>query len=144
MYSICDTNDTNEVRPRSPQNSHFFDVSFVQTALQVYCKNYKQAQVDNTHGLLRKAQRLDNILNTEDSVDSESSRAFPDPQCHRCRTEFSPSFYPTPPSTPPIKSTPSPGAQAWLCHRCHFEAEKKAHAGVNGTNGAVTNGVSSS
>ena len=34
----------------------------LQTALQVYCKTYKQAQVSETHGLLRKARRLDKIL----------------------------------------------------------------------------------
>lgn len=127
----------------------------LQTALQVYSKHYKQAHIGNTHGLLRKAQRLDTILNTEDSDASESSRAFPDPQCTRCRTEFSPSFYPTPPSTPPRDGegerdggrTPSSAAQAWLCHRCHFQEEHggaSVHVGVNGANGvngSATNGI---
>lgn len=116
-----------------------------QTALQVYCKNYKQAEIENTHGLLRKARRLDNILNTEDSVDSESSRAFPDPQCTRCHTEFSPAFYPTPPSTPPDDGTPSSNSQSWLCHRCHFDDAHSAHGGINGVNGAAPmNGILSS
>ena len=34
----------------------------IQTALQIYCRNYKQADVGQTHGLLRKARRLDQIL----------------------------------------------------------------------------------
>ena len=84
----------------------------------MYAKNYKQAQVVNTHGLLRKALRLDSILNTEES-DSELSQTFPDMHCARCMTEFSPRFYPTPPSTPDSR-TPSSVSSTWLCHRCHY------------------------
>lgn len=123
-FGICDTNDAGE------------------TALQVYCKHYKQADVANTHGLLRKAQRLDRMLNTEDSDASESSRAFPDPSCARCRTEFSPAFYPTPPSTPPGDGTPSSGAPSWLCHRCHYDGAQAAapngvHTSIGAANGVV-------
>ncbi|KAI0738659.1 hypothetical protein C8Q80DRAFT_255981 [Daedaleopsis nitida] len=44
LHDLCETTDSGE------------------TALQVYCKTYKQAQVTETHGLLRKARRLDKIL----------------------------------------------------------------------------------
>ncbi|KAM5536579.1 hypothetical protein V8D89_009674 [Ganoderma adspersum] len=44
VYDICDTNDAGE------------------TTIQIYCRNYKQADVGQTHGLLRKARRLDQIL----------------------------------------------------------------------------------
>ena len=87
-FGLCETNSDGE------------------TALQVYAKNYKQAQVVNTHGLLRKALRLDSILNTEES-DSELSQTFPDMHCARCMTAFSPRFYPTPPSTPDSRTGPT-------------------------------------
>ena len=45
-----------------------------QTTLQIYCKTYKQAQVDQTHGLLRKARRLDKIL--EASADTASTTSL--------------------------------------------------------------------
>ncbi|THG98485.1 hypothetical protein EW026_g3722 [Hermanssonia centrifuga] len=125
-YGICETNDAGD------------------TALQVYAKTYKQAQVENTHGLLRKAQRLDSILNPDDSAESEISQSNPDPQCAKCRTEFSPHFYPTPPSTPPDDSTPSSmGLQTWLCHRCHFIDEHNSIDRMQGIilNGKATNGI---
>ncbi|PSR72448.1 hypothetical protein PHLCEN_2v11662 [Hermanssonia centrifuga] len=114
------------------------------TALQVYAKTYKQAQIENTHGLLRKAQRLDSILNPDDSAESEISQSNPDPQCAKCRTEFSPHFYPTPPSTPPDDSTPSSmSLQTWLCHRCHFINEHNSIDRMQGIilNGKATNGM---
>ncbi|KAI0091489.1 hypothetical protein BDY19DRAFT_991192 [Irpex rosettiformis] len=133
-FGICETNEGGE------------------TAMQAYCKNYKQTELGNTHGLLRKAHRLDEILNTEDSIDSESSQSSPDPVCSRCHTEFSPLFYPTPPSTPPGDSTPSSTSQTWLCHRCHFTDQQRngsivnnhrGHFGLNGIVGVnnVVNGV---
>ena len=125
-----------------------------QTALQVYVRNYKQAPTGNIHGLLRKALRLDTILNTEES-DSEVSQSLANPHCARCHTEFSPIFYPTPPSTPPGDGTPSSASQSWLCHRCKFQSEldgsvdvirhRLALNGINGANGINgINGVVSS
>lgn len=74
VYDICDTNDAGEVRSflcfflpvrqsliLIPIGS-FRGIVYNQTALQVYCRNYKQADVGQTHGLLRKARRLDQIL----------------------------------------------------------------------------------
>ncbi|TBU61777.1 hypothetical protein BD310DRAFT_919862 [Dichomitus squalens] len=104
IYDICETNDAGE------------------TTLQIYCRNYKQAQVDQTHGLLRKARRLDKILQASadtastTSVDESapstpgvapgpsapktngysnglSHSASADPHCYRCQTEFSPFFH---------------------------------------------------
>ncbi|KAI0791951.1 hypothetical protein C8Q75DRAFT_610949 [Abortiporus biennis] len=107
QFDICDMNEHGE------------------TSLQVYCKNYKQAPTSNMHHLLRKAHRLDQIINTEDSADSESTQSFPEPTCSRCRTEFSPCFYPVSSSTaaPSHSSNGSTTGQNWLCHKCHMQDE---------------------
>ncbi|KAI0364362.1 hypothetical protein BV20DRAFT_1125672 [Pilatotrama ljubarskyi] len=106
LHDICDTNDLGE------------------TALQVYCKNYKQAPVAQTHGLLRKARRLDKILNATNgdissaaSVDGDSTQSAPDPHCYRCQTEFSPFFH-------EVTNTTQGEAKSWLCHKCHAETRK--------------------
>ncbi|TCD67928.1 putative PHD type zinc finger protein with BAH domain-containing protein [Steccherinum ochraceum] len=106
MFGICEVNELGE------------------TALQVYCKTYKQVALSNAHGLLRKAQRLDQIINAEESSDSDSTLIGPDPKCHRCTTEFSPTFYPS-------GKTPA-GATKWLCHKCHWDATGGASVMVNG------------
>ncbi|KAJ3483064.1 hypothetical protein NLI96_g6566 [Meripilus lineatus] len=111
-FDICDLNE------------------FGETALQVYCKNYKQAPVTNTHHLLRKARRLDHILNAEGSMDSESTQSLPDPHCSQCKTEFSPCFYPVSDNNnnnhPPNANGNGvdgngngEGPQEWLCHKCY-------------------------
>ncbi|RPD53362.1 hypothetical protein L227DRAFT_581377 [Lentinus tigrinus ALCF2SS1-6] len=101
-----------------------------ETALQVYCKTYKQAQTSETHGLLRKARRLDKILEANGDTSSTTSlddNILPgtgvggggaDPQCCRCRTEFSPFFH---------EVTVQGGAKAWLCHKCHAETRSAAY-----------------
>lgn len=74
MYDICDTNDAGEVRSSLIPLVNLDlcrlilmltvarTARCIQTALQIYCRNYKQADVGQTHGLLRKARRLDQIL----------------------------------------------------------------------------------
>lgn len=109
----------------------------LQTALQVYAKNYKQAPTANIHGLLRKALRLDSILHTDES-DSEASQDSTIPHCSRCQTEFSPRFYPTPPSTPDARTESSSSSETWLCHRCHYIV---AHDNKDSMRGVVVNGV---
>lgn len=85
-----------------------------QTALQVYCRNYKQA-TGQSHALLRKARRLDQLLNVRSDVsvspprDREAPVFNPDPSCDTCHTEFSPAFH-------LIDDT----AQTYRCHRCYF------------------------
>lgn len=114
-----------------------------QSSLQVFCRNYKQAPIAQTHGLLRKARRLDKILNAAigsgdtspaPSVDGDSNgngngngsgngggtngaQAGADPHCYRCQTEFSPFFH-------EVTNTPQGGAKSWLCHKCHAETRK--------------------
>ncbi|KAI0071159.1 hypothetical protein K474DRAFT_1712701 [Panus rudis PR-1116 ss-1] len=100
-YDMCDANDTGE------------------TALQVYCKNYKQAPLANTHGLLRKARRLDQVINTEDSVDSESTLASGDMSCWNCGTEYSPCFYSF--TVKEVVLGPDEFGEAWECHACHMK-----------------------
>ncbi|KAF8892173.1 hypothetical protein BD779DRAFT_1670511 [Infundibulicybe gibba] len=104
IYGICDTNEGGE------------------TALQVYCQAYKQAPTGQAHGLLRKARRLDHLLNLTNDTSPEQNTQ-PDPVCDQCKTEYSPAFY-------PIISL-DPSASVWLCHRCHFLAnETKSPPGI--------------
>ena len=84
----------------------------------MYCRAYKQAPIGHGHGLLRKARRLDNLLNVRNEA-TIPAPASVEPQCHRCSTEFSPAFYPL--------SGPLPlngDLNKWECHRCHFEAKE--------------------
>ena len=107
----------------------------------MYCKNYKQAQLDNTHGLLRKAKRLDQIIQTEDSVDSESTLASVDMHCWSCGTEYSPCFYSF---TVKEFMVGDEFGEAWECHSCHVKQQQgssssKNHMdGINGTSSMIT------
>ncbi|KAF7308950.1 Zinc finger protein 1 [Mycena kentingensis (nom. inval.)] len=94
MYGICETNDGGE------------------TALQVYCRAYKQAPVAQAHGLLRKARRLDPLLLSNIRHDPYKGAAADngDPECYKCQTHFSPAFYPV----------AGLDADTVMCHRCHF------------------------
>ncbi|KAL0574305.1 putative PHD type zinc finger protein with BAH domain-containing protein [Marasmius crinis-equi] len=90
IYDICETDEGGE------------------SALQVYCRAYKQAPIAETYGLLRKARRLDQILNLQ--LDTP----LPDPtldnlSCSQCATQYTPAFYPT-------------DTGAWLCHACNFQS----------------------
>ncbi|KAL5536689.1 SNT2 [Sanghuangporus sanghuang] len=99
-YDICDTNDVGE------------------TALQVYARTYKQAPTQQIHSLLRKAHRLDQLLQVPhhdgSSFVSEEPTTNENPVCMACKTECSPFFHPS----------PADPAQ-WLCHRCFFSANSK-------------------
>lgn len=97
-----------------------------QTALQVYCQAYKQAPVGQAHALLRKARRLDSILNLRSS-DSQlvvppppSTPTSGDPECYRCHSQFSPAFYRVTDSSLALNGHRN-GEEVWMCHRCHFE-----------------------
>ncbi|PCH36401.1 hypothetical protein WOLCODRAFT_81894 [Wolfiporia cocos MD-104 SS10] len=113
LYDICDTNELGE------------------TALQFYCKNYKQVATSQTHGLLRKARRLDNILNVNAdamSVDGDSTPAT-EPRCYRCHTEFSPFFHPAGQSN---GASAAAEVRSWVCHTCYVET-RGPQVVVNGT-----------
>ncbi|KAG6829064.1 hypothetical protein H0H92_005838 [Tricholoma furcatifolium] len=101
IYDICETNEGGE------------------TALQVYCRAYKQALVTQAHALLRKAHRLDAILNgRNDAVVKPPESSPSDPVCHQCGSQYSPAFYPAPQrdsSDTPIHYT---------CHRCYRGSEE--------------------
>jgi hypothetical protein len=103
IYDICETNEGGE------------------TALQVYCRAYKQAPIGHGHGLLRKARRLDSLLNVRHEA-AIPALASVEPQCHRCKTEFSPAFYPL--SEPPPRADGQRDWNIWECHRCHFEGNE--------------------
>ncbi|KAI0042738.1 hypothetical protein FA95DRAFT_1590696 [Auriscalpium vulgare] len=110
ILDICETNESNE------------------TALQVYCKTYKQAPIKQSYALLRKARRLDHIIEEKDVPSPTNGHVSPpdaEPHCHRCRTVFSPFFHPV----PRHNSSGSSSSPKYLCHRCHFEQE---HPQANG------------
>ncbi|KAJ7180838.1 hypothetical protein C8R46DRAFT_594216 [Mycena filopes] len=95
IYDLCEQNEGGE------------------TALQVYCRAYKQAPVGQAHGLLRKARRLDPLLlNTIrlETLPHHADLNAPDPECFHCHTHFSPAFY-------PVEHL---GDDAFTCHTCHF------------------------
>jgi hypothetical protein len=121
VYDICETNEGGEVRCFTlSQISGIHQPFFLQTALQVYCQAYKQAAVGQAHGLLRKARRLDTILNIRSETIHPPSNA-PDPECRTCRSQFSPSFYRVP--TLSVNGHRD-GQDIWICHRCYFEANE--------------------
>ncbi|CAL1714076.1 unnamed protein product [Somion occarium] len=103
-----------------------------ETAVQVYCKNYKQAPTANIHGLLRKARRLDQIIQTEDSIDSESTLASSEMHCWSCGTEYSPCFYSF---TVKEFMVGDEFGEAWECHNCHMKQIENHQESVNGGNG---------
>lgn len=92
IYDICETNEGGE------------------TALQVYCQAYKQAPVGQAHALLRKARRLDSILNvrTDHIPQITPEQNSQDPACNFCMAEFSPAWYPV-----------HEEYDEWQCHACH-------------------------
>lgn len=90
-----------------------------QTALQHYCRLYKQEKVAQAHALLRKARRLDLIVGVRNDLQPTEDVKEPDRRCHECQSQYSPAFYEMAPAavTPFV---PSGDATAWLCHKCHF------------------------
>lgn len=141
LYDICETNELGEVRLPVASIREITELFPRQTAMQVYCKNYKQVQIAQTHGLLRKARRLDTILNGNGAAadgastlnDLDAPQSIPDPQCYRCHTEFSPKFHP---ASPNGHSSTQGRTELWLCHRCHFEGK-----GSGMSNGFVSSSV---
>lgn len=113
LFDICATNELGE------------------TALQVYCKNYKQVSTEHTHGLLRKARRLDNIISINGDHSSVGDDATSDPKCFRCRSEFSPFFHPVP-HTNGVSTCSAADTRTFLCHRCFIDTREN-HVVTNGT-----------
>ncbi|KZV70846.1 hypothetical protein PENSPDRAFT_685129 [Peniophora sp. CONT] len=93
----------------------FFDIcetnEFGETALQVYCRNYKQVHVAQSHGLLRKAQRLDAVLRQP-----VLPPVAPQGPCAACSVSVTPAWHPSP--------------RGCFCHVCWVERE--SHRGTNG------------
>ncbi|KAH9832546.1 uncharacterized protein C8Q71DRAFT_258205 [Rhodofomes roseus] len=116
LIDVCATNDLGE------------------TALQVFCKNYKQVPIAQTHGLLRKARRLDSILSNGAEGVPPDSELHPssEPRCYRCHSEFSPFFHPGSATTNGASSH-TDSRTSWLCHRCFVETrETHNHLAANG------------
>ncbi|KAF8347972.1 hypothetical protein F5887DRAFT_881413 [Amanita rubescens] len=126
IYDICETNDGGE------------------TALQVYCRAYKQAPVNQAHGLLRKARRLDSLLNrsSEPPPIPPLSNAQPEFKCCKCCSKYSPAFYPTIPKDAGHRSS---DGNYYLCHRCKFleehEDEKSSASSASSLSSKLVNGI---
>ena len=136
IYDMCDTNEGGEV-------SNYNSITYIQkmradfihlvlssvtrsygfllqTALQVYVQSYKSVQNGQIHGLLRKARRLDSIINNRSNPSpyttaSPSPQISSDPQCDLCQTNFSPAFHYEEDDTTIL------GTQRCLCHKCYWE-----------------------
>lgn len=111
LYDVCETDETGEVRDiQTFQALGLLTADMLlKTALQVYCRTYKQAPVTQAHALLRKARRLDQTLNIRtDGPSSADGLAEPVLQCDMCSTQHSPAFY---------RSEHC----RWRCHKCHSE-----------------------
>lgn len=103
LYDVCETDETGE------------------TALQVYCRTYKQAPVTQAHALLRKARRLDQTLSIRmDGLSPTDGSVEPVIQCDMCSTQYSPAFYPS-----------KHYSDRWRCHRCHFEHQRDGTFGFS-------------
>ncbi|KZT07232.1 uncharacterized protein LAESUDRAFT_758638 [Laetiporus sulphureus 93-53] len=117
VFDLCETNELGE------------------TSLQVYCKNYKQVPTEQTHGLLRKARRLDNILNAGadslSTISGDGDLTTAEPQCYHCHSEFSPFFHAMPSKGGSSSSQGQSGGRTWLCHQCFVETREN-HVVTNG------------
>ncbi|KAJ8589556.1 hypothetical protein M405DRAFT_933391 [Rhizopogon salebrosus TDB-379] len=103
LYDVCETDETGE------------------TALQIYCRTYKQAPITHAHALLRKARRLDQTLNMRmDGPSSADSSVEAVLQCEMCSTQYSPAFYPN-----------KHYSDRWRCHKCHFEHQRDGTFGFS-------------
>ncbi|PPQ64354.1 hypothetical protein CVT24_008423 [Panaeolus cyanescens] len=110
IYDICETNEGGE------------------TALQVYCQAYKQAATDSAHGLLRKARRLDMILNLRpENMPNPIPSALngsSDPECMSCHTHISPAFHLITDSAMLVNGYRD-ASEVYQCHKCYFEANER-------------------
>jgi hypothetical protein len=92
----------------------------IQSALEVYCKTSKRVPAGNTYGLLRKARRLDSVLEPFPigqtwrgrSNQNTVEEAAPEPKCHQCHTQYSPFFW--------------PDDLGVLCHQCKMSRDSES------------------
>ena len=118
IYDICSSNDVGEVRNFSPCQSLTPDSFFIQSALQVYCRTYKQAPL-TPHGLLRRARRLDQLLPATVSDGSKSiSNEAENYTCNKCKTSIAPRFY--------NEKNPVSGENVRMCHRCYYGKKQQS------------------
>ena len=118
LYGICSSNDVGEVRKFSPCQSLTPDSFLFLTALQVYCRTYKQAPFTPL-GLFRRPHRLDQLLPSTVSDDSKSiSNEAENYTCSKCKTPIAPRSY--------NEKNPVSGENVRTCHRCYYG--KKEHS----------------
>ncbi|KAG8900284.1 putative PHD type zinc finger protein with BAH domain-containing protein [Tulasnella sp. 403] len=90
------------------------DASEGETALQMYCRNYKQVPLEHSYGLLRRAYRVDQALAIPPSVPTADTTQTQD-KCTKCGTSYSPYFWPV--HGVARNGTLKPPV---LCHKCHY------------------------
>lgn len=88
LYDICETDETGE------------------SVMQIYSRTYKQAPISQSHALLRKAMRLDMMLNSRSEVVDTTELDY---RCESCGTHYSPCFY----SNKLV-------SDRWRCHKCNW------------------------
>jgi hypothetical protein len=105
----------------------------------VYCRAYKQAPVGQAHGLLRKARRLDALLNrsSEPTPSVLAPSTPPELRCCYCATRYSPAFY----KTANMTGHRSSDGGYWQCHRCKFMEEHGIDEKLSPSSSADVNGV---
>ncbi|KAF8596772.1 hypothetical protein BDV93DRAFT_527878 [Ceratobasidium sp. AG-I] len=111
-----------KAHPPPPRPS--FDICSLNTngesALQLYCRTYKQVSVSHSYGLLRKAKRLDTLLRAQGFLPAVPLTVELSPEagvkCLRCGTHHSPCFW-----TEDGQRMVDPDlAETALCNRCRL------------------------
>ncbi|ELU44273.1 ZNF1 protein [Rhizoctonia solani AG-1 IA] len=113
-----------------------FDICSLNTngesALQLYCRTYKQVSISHSYGLLRKAKRLDTLLRAQGFLPAISSIGDPlsplnlASNCRSCGTNDSPCFW-----TLDGQTIVDPdGASDVLCNLCRSGPLSRGLAGV--------------
>jgi len=98
------------------------------TAMQTYCRAYKQVPLEGTFSLLRKAHRLDMLMaaRTEPTLPLFH---LPLSKCRNCGSTNSPFFYPDPPERSDDDKMDvekvNEDSEPLLCHACYY---RKIHA----------------
>ncbi|KAG8995660.1 putative PHD type zinc finger protein with BAH domain-containing protein [Tulasnella sp. JGI-2019a] len=98
------------------------DASEGETALQIYCRTYKQVPLEHSYGLLRRAYRLDQALTAPDGHAAKETTPAKFDTCCKCGTTYSPYFWPLVPSLTNGHSNGHSVKPLVVCQKCKFAA----------------------
>ncbi|KZP01489.1 hypothetical protein CALVIDRAFT_532254 [Calocera viscosa TUFC12733] len=97
------------------------------TAMQVFCRTYKQIPLETSFALLRKAQRLDQLMGHKAELNGGPMIMPKISKCRRCGSTNSPFYYP---DLPEIKTDTDmdvdeqDAEENLLCHACYSKKIK--------------------